>query len=248
MRNQIQIQSSFAVLRTKAIFLAAISTTAALVLSGCGGSSNSSVPVNKTYQITVQNVMSNQPLSPVAIIAHKSGYQIFEVGNSATEGLEYLAEGGSNKELLVEAKANADYIGSSAGAGPIPPGGSESLSLELGDVNDFEVSVATMLVNTNDAFAAEISSQVDDLEVGESLTINAPAWDAGTEANSESLGTIPGPADGGEGFNDSRAGDSDFVAIHQGVVTSDDGLTTSVLNESHRFDSPAARIIVERTE
>ena len=243
MRNEKQTSRSFIQLGAFSL----ISTVAVLALSGCGGS-GSSAPVSKTYQITVQNLTGNQPLSPVAIIAHKSGYQVFEVGKSATEGLEYLAEGGSNIELLAEAKADADYISSSAGTGAIAPGGNESVSLELGDAKDFQVSVATMLVNTNDAFAAEVSSKVDELQVGERLTINAPAWDAGTEANSESVGTLPGPVDGGEGFSDSRVGDSDFVAIHQGVVTSDDGLATSVLNESHRFDNPVARIIVERTE
>ncbi|MFT5808172.1 MAG: hypothetical protein ACI9LG_002473 [Moritella dasanensis] len=32
------------------------------------------------------------------------------------------------------------------------------------------------------------------------MTYNLPAYDAGTEANSEAVGTIPGPADGGEGL------------------------------------------------
>lgn len=221
--------------------------TAVVALSGCGGSSNSA-PVNKTYQITVQNITNNQPLSPVAIIAHKSGYQVFRTGEKASGGLEYLAEGGSNKELLDEATADNDYIGSAAGTGAIPPGGSESLNLELGDASNFQVSVASMLVNTNDAFAAEVSGKVEGLDVGNSLTINIPVWDAGTEANSESVGTIPGPADGGEGFNASRTGDSDFVAIHQGVVTSSDGFATSVLDESHRFDNPVARVVVKRVE
>jgi hypothetical protein len=46
----------------------------------------------------------------------------------------------------------------------------------------------------------------------------------------------------------SREGDSNFVAMHQGVVTKDDGLASSVLNESHRFDNPALGIMIKRTK
>ena len=71
--------------------------------------------------------------------------------------------------------------------------------------------------------------------------------DAGTEVNSEAAGTMPGPADGGEGFNATRT-DTGYVAMHPGVVTVDDGLTNSVLTVQHKFDNPAVRIMVTRIE
>lgn len=42
-------------------------------------------------------------------------------------------------------------------------------------------------------------------------------------------------ADGGEGFNAARSDINDIVRGDGGVVTADDGLSSSVLNQSHRF-------------
>ena len=218
-----------------------------LVLSACGGSSNSS-KTNKTYKVTINNVTANQPLSPAAIVLHKPSYHLFQAGQAASAGIENLAEGGSNQKLLDEASADSGFIASKSGTAPIGPGGSESLELSAGNARGFTLSIAAMLVNTNDAFAGVSSNKIGTLKVGESFSMHIPVWDAGTEANSEAAGSIPGPADGGEGFNASRAGDANFVAIHQGVVTHADGLTTSVLDESHRFDNPGALLRVERVE
>jgi len=57
---------------------------------------------------------------------------------------------------------------------------------------------------------------------------------------------VPGPAAGGEGFNVTRDDLVDRVTVHAGVVTRDDGLSTSALDVSHRFDNPVARIVVTR--
>lgn len=216
-----------------------------LVLSACGSSSNKT---NKTYKVTINNVMANQPLSPAAIVIHKPSYHLFQAGQMASAGIENLAEGGSNQQLLDEAGAASGFVASISGTAPIGPGGSESLELSAGDERGFNISVAAMLENTNDAFVAVSSNKIGNLEVGESFRMHIPVWDAGTEVNSEAVGTIPGPADSGEGFNASRAGDSDFVAIHQGVVTHADGLASSVLDESHRFENPGALLHVERIE
>ena len=104
-----------------------------------------------------------------------------------------------------------------------------------------------MLVNTNDAFTGVNAGPIGDLEVGESKTFLSQPWDAGTEGNIETAATIPGPAGGGEGYNMARD-DQDFIAVHLWVVTEDDGLVTSVLDESHRFLGPVARFVLTRTQ
>ena len=71
-------------------------------------------------------------------------------------------------------------------------------------------------------------------------------YDAGTEANTEEAATLV-TAPGGEGFNAERD-DVDFVAMHPGVVGNQDGLTNSALTGAHRFDNPAVKITVTRTE
>jgi len=85
------------------------------------------------------------------------------------------------------------------------------------------------------------------LAVGESLMVATRAYDAGTEANSETSATVPGPAGGGTGFNVVRD-DVDRVSLHSGVVSNQDGLPTSALSDLQRFDNPTARIVVTRTQ
>ena len=74
------------------------------------------------------------------------------------------------------------------------------------------------------------------------------AHHSGTEANTESAGTMPGPADNGEGFNSARDDLADEVRMHSGVVTSDDGLSGSVLTQEHRWDNPTVRVVITRVK
>ena len=104
-----------------------------------------------------------------------------------------------------------------------------------------------MMVNTNDGFTGLSALDVSSLAVGDSLIRTTVAYDAGTEANTEAAGTIPGPADGGEGFNEARD-DVNFVARHPGVVTNEDGLSSSVLSPEHKFDNPLAKVVITSTQ
>lgn len=220
---------------------------ASFYLTACG-SSSSSLPVTPpalaSYEVTVVNATSNQPLSPVAIISHSASYAAWQVGDAASTAVEYLAEGGSNSQLLA-ALSGVDAA-SASGIGAIGPGGNEKISISVSASTQTLITVASMLVNTNDAFAGIRSLDVSSLASGESMTVAAKVYDAGTELNSESAGTMPGPADGGEGFNAARSDISDVVRFHGGVVTADDGLASSVLDQSHRFDNPAMMVTITR--
>lgn len=199
-------------------------------------------PVSVSYEVVVTNMTNFQPLSPVAVILHQEG-NLWTLGESASVELETMAEGGDNSGLLGLPVAMA----TASGAAPIGPGGNETITVTIDDVTDAKLSVATMLVNTNDAFSGLNAWDLSQLAVGDSWTTTTRAYDSGTEANSEAAGTIPGPADGGTGFEAERD-DVDFVGAHSGVVSSDDGLTTSVLDSQHKFDNPVMRIRVTRTE
>ncbi|MBC3767714.1 spondin domain-containing protein [Neptunicella marina] len=226
---------------------------AAFVLAACGGSSNNDhtpvvqpppppAPVTYSYEVTVVNLTNGQPLSPVAVVLHQEGH-LWTVGESASEALELMAEGGDNSEIL----AMENVMASASGEAPVGPGHSDTITVSIEDVADANLSVATMLVNTNDAFTGLDSVDLAELEVGASWSTMSMAYDAGTEANSELQSTIPGPAAGGNGFDAARD-DVDFVAMHPGVVTKDDGLMESVLTSHHRFDNPVAKIIVTRMQ
>ena len=222
--------------------LALVILSTPLLLTACG----SSTQKTRSYEVTVSNLTANQPLSPVVIFAHEPEYKLWTTGEAASVALEYLAEGGSNSQLIDEVEKNKHYMAHSSGHGVIASGQSETVTISFKNTNWVRLSLASMLVNTNDAFTGLNDIEVYDIGVGKSRTFTTLAWDAGTEKNTESSDTIPGPADGGEGFNSSRVGDTNFIAVHQGVISKDDGLDSSVLNESHRFDNPISRVTIHR--
>lgn len=202
------------------------------------------------YEITITNLTANQPFSPAAVMLHAPAWQSFETGESASLALEHLAEGGSNTMLIAEADEEEAVYSSEDGAQLIGPGASQTLTIrtDADYADNLALSVVSMLVNTNDAITAINGSNISDLETSSSQTLNALSYDTGTEANTESDDTIPGPAASGarEGFNAARDDANSLIHIHQGVVTADDGLATSALDASHRWDHPVMQVLVER--
>lgn len=232
----------------------ASSLTAILLLAGCNDDNSTTMieetpeppppmPVTYSYQLVVSNLTYAQPMSPLAVVLHDEG-ALWTIGEPASIALETLAESGDNTSLLAQ---EIVLVGQS-GAGLLMPGMSETIDISIEDNEPDHISLATMLVNTNDAFTGINAMQLSNLAVGESISVTTSSYDAGTEKNTEWLTTIPGPAsDGqGEGFNEMRD-DSDKVAMHAGVVSVDDGLTTSVLTQAHKFDNPTLKITISRT-
>lgn len=216
-----------------------------LALLACHGEGGGGTSVS-TYSVTVINLTANQPLSPMGVVLHKSGYSPWELGETASAGLEQLAEGGENSGFLAEADADPNVLITESGSGAIGPGSSETVTISTVPTKALLISVATMLVNTNDAFTGLKGEIIGTMVRGQSMSFEAGPYDAGTEANTETFSTIPGPAGlNGVGFSATRD-DRDFVSVHAGAVTSDDGLSTSALRESHRFQGPVAKIVVTR--
>jgi len=230
-----------------------LSTLAVLALSGCNnGSDNKTVvvtppppppvPVVYSYEVKVVNLTQAQPMSPVAVVLHNEG-KLWEIGTSASVGLENLAESGDNTMVL----ADSMVLSGQGGAGVLKPGESETVAISITDTMPMMLSLATMLVNTNDAFTGVNAMNLSDMATGDSVSITTSTYDAGTELNSEMMATIPGPSAGGEGFNAERD-DLDKVTMHSGVVSKDDGLMQSVLTEANRFDNPTLMVTITRTQ
>ena len=205
-------------------------------------------PVMQEFELEVVNLTNAQILSPIALVSHESSYQLFSIGDTASIGLEILAEGGDNTELLLEASADDAVLQAISGSGPVMPGATDLISITIAEsaLPGMRLSFATMLINTNDAITAAHGLNIENLEIGEAFTVSTLSYDSGTEANTEELGTIPGPADSGEGFNAERDDVIDIIRGHGGVVTQDDGLMTSILNQNHRWDNPVARVTIRR--
>ena len=239
-------------MRIKAIgIILAMALSLGLAAAGCdgggggGGNGNAAAPDTALYRVAIVNLTNNQPLSPPALVLHTRGYQAWTLGESPSPGVERLAEGGITTDLIREAEADASVLAVTAGQEAIAPGRRVTFEIMVADELDLRLTTAAMLVNTNDGFCGALDWRVGDLMAGESRRAFVPALDAGTEMNTESPASIPGPAAGGQGFNAVRD-EGDLVLAHPGVVTADDGLPGSALDQSHRFDNPVALVIVTR--
>ncbi|BFT29255.1 spondin domain-containing protein [Alteromonas sp. D210916BOD_24] len=216
------------------------------------------------YIVTLTNLTHAQPLAPAAIILHESGYHAFSEGEAASMGIEVMAEGGNPSMVIDEAMASTDFLDAQNTGNILAPRmGSDVFTLVVPDLDadDLRLTVTTMLVNTNDAFTGLNAADVSNMSVGETKTFMTVTWDAGTEANTETATSIPGPAagaagGGGEaaGYDPARDDLADVVRLHSGVITnanamdpSREGLATSILAEAHRFDFPTSRIAITRT-
>ncbi|MDZ7875452.1 MAG: spondin domain-containing protein [Rhizobium sp.] len=93
-----------------------------------------------------------------------------------------------------------------------------NLSIYDADMPMLRVTLISMPVNTNDAFTGVSSIDLSKMAVGDVMTMDTVAYDAGTEKNAESASTIPGPAGGGEGFNPMRDDSPSIVSMHSGKL------------------------------
>lgn len=213
-----------------------------------------------SYSVSLTNLTAAQPLSPVAVVLHGGNYTPYVLGKPASVGLEMLAESGSNANFIAEANTHSHVMSTMSGAGLIMPGTMEAIDIETmvteamvteGSMPMLKLSLATMLVNSNDAISGVSALDLSDLDVGESMSMMLKSYDTGTEANSETADTIPGPAAAGgtqEAFNVIRDDVMDAVLMHSGVVTMDDGLATSTLTAEHKWDNPVIELMVTRMQ
>ena len=223
-----------------------------LSLTACDNTDviNENTGLNTRYDVTVTNITANQPLTPVAVVIHNQGYEPWALGNSASDGLEMLAESGSPVMFLDEASNHSNVIIHAEAPGLTLAGTSSTVSLQLLHSHDIYLSFASMLADTNDAFTGMQNIIIGELSIGESSTHYSHVFDAGTENNTETADTIPGPSSSlGEaaGFSSERETNNDFVSIHGGIVGEDE-LSGSALNESKRWLNYGAMIKITRVE
>jgi hypothetical protein len=181
-----------------------------LVIVLAGGSTLADQSTRR-YEITITNLTRGQIFSPPIVISHDWNFQLFKLGDAASPQLAALAEEGDPSLLIdqVDLEPGLNYAVSD---GPVLPG--KSVVLEVSAVKRARwISVAGMLVTTNDGFFA-----VRDLVVPlkREITVEADAYDAGSERNSEDCAFIPGPPCGSHNAHD-PADAEDYVYIHAGI-------------------------------
>ncbi len=190
----------------------------------------------KTYKVTITNLTRDQVFSPPIVINHDRDFSLFTPGEAASDELAALAERGDTGPL-------ADLIYGiypfEVAGGPIPPGGSESVIVKVGKRDRLKlISVAAMLVTTNDAFFAVRDKWFS----GKGRSgFEATAYDAGSEENTEACVDIPGPPCGPTN-NNPTAGAEGYVHVHAGIH----GTGSEVNAADHDWNNPVAKVTIQR--
>lgn len=188
------------------------------------------------YEVTITNLTRGQIFSPVIAFTHKGNQKLFTSGEAASPELAALAQDANTDGLtdLLSASNNVHEV--VQGTGVILPGKSETLLINSRRRAHF-ISLASMLVTTNDAFMAVNSMR---LPYYRHLVKTVPAYDAGAEANDESCAYIPGPPCGNPNAS-SDVESEGFVHIHAGIHGTGD-------LEAGQYDwrNPVAKIGIRR--
>ncbi len=186
------------------------------------------------YDVTVTNLTRGQILSPPVVVAHRSNFRVFRAGDSAAPELAALAEDADSADLIALLESDPAVHAVEIGNGVILPGESLTVTIALGGGSRM-ITALGMLVTTNDSFFSG-TRRIQ----GAGSSFDAPAYDAGSEANTQDCDHIPGPpcdnpfvrvTDGAEGF----------IHISSGVREAGD-LDVGV----HDWRNPTARIVVSR--
>jgi len=219
------------------IFLSIFFLTSGLSLADEGG-----YKYKRKYEVTITNLTRGQVFSPPIVISHDSSFRLFTLGEAASPGLALLAEEGMPVDLIDE--LNPDKSDYAVFGGMIMPGDSDSVVLEINKRRRLmKISVAAMLVTTNDAFFAAR----DIWFLGKrNLVVKAAAYDAGSERNSEDCAYIPGPPCGNSPAPDPAPAEG-YVHVHAGIHGTDlEGQVSSLIPAMHDWNNPVAKITIRR--
>lgn len=169
---------------------------------------------DRIYEVTITNLSRGQTFTPILVASHTDAVRLFEPGQPASPELAILAEAGDTGPLtglLLSDPAVSDVTDSGA---PLGPG--QTVTVEVSARHATNISVAAMLVPTNDAFMALNGARAP-LWFRRSETFRVPAYDAGSEPNDESCDSIPGPPAVCTGEAVSDEDGEGYVHIHAGI-------------------------------
>lgn len=186
------------------------------------------------YEVTITNVTKAQIFAPIVVATHRKNFRAFTPGEPASPELATLAESG-NPGPLTELLENNDEVWDVNGNdGLLMPGESVTITI-TGSARFPRLSLASMLVTTNDAFAG-----LDAVLLPYSLEyFMAPAYDAGSELNDESCENIPGPPCGD--MDDSGEEGEGYIYIGNGIQGNGD-----VNPENYDWNNAVATVKVRR--
>ena len=197
------------------------------------------------WQVEVTNVTPGQTFTPILAATHYGGVALFELGAPASEALATLAEAGDTAPLTAALEANSRVSSVQTVGGLLEPG--QSVKFRVEGRPGQRLSLAAMLIPTNDTFVA-----IDGIFLPpfSHSTIQALAYDAGSEPNDQNCANIPGPRCGGQGGSPAAdPGDEGFVHVSNGFhdLGSSDADGNEILPPAHYdWNDPVAIVTIRR--
>ena len=191
------------------------------------------------FHVTITNLTYSINFTPILVASQRRPVTIFETGTPASDDLSAIAEEGDTGPMITTLNHERDVIDVQDSGELLGPGESVTLIVS-GDRGARYISVASMMLPTNDGFIGLNSVEVS--KRGETV-FYSPGYDAGSEANDESCGNIPGPTCGGTGLSpgSNNPGDENYVHIHRGIHGIGD-----LAADRYDWRNPVARISVIR--
>jgi hypothetical protein len=187
------------------------------------------------FAVTITNITKGQAFTPILVASHRGNLDLYTQGHAASDELTSIAEGGDIAPMQTLWAANSSVSDMADSGGLLGPG--ESVTVTVSASNARRISLASMLIPTNDSFIA-LDSQVVPRN-GSPATYWLPALDAGSETNSESCADIPGPVCGGTGPSD--ADGEGFVHVSAGISGHGD-----LPAMDYDWRNPVAKVTVQR--
>ena len=209
------------------------------------------------YTVTITNLTRGIYFTPLLVTAHDPSASLFTTGEVASANLQAMAEGGDISGLVSDLESLSATISANPAEGLLGPGMTVETTLDTEtNTTNSVLSIVAMMLPTNDGFVG-LNSYALPTNVGEEVTINLSAYDAGTEANDEIVGSgapgeagfpAPGPVGEASGMNGTgiAADVEGFVHVHRNVLgdLSDTDGVSDIDATVHRWLNPVARVTV----
>ena len=208
-------------------------------------------PGAKLYRVTVQNLTEGQTLTAPVVAAHSGRVETFRVGKAASLAMRSLAENGYSLPLMTGLSANARVTDLATGSYVVPgsdpeeTGWANSKNFIIAGGKARSLTVLSKLVCTNDGFTGIAGVPLPRQGATVMLT---PAYDAGTEVNTERFGDLTpdceSPLDMSEGswITYPWLSEGGVIRVHSGIYGTGD-LSPAVHGW---WGSPVARVTVTR--
>jgi hypothetical protein len=194
------------------------------------------------FEVTVTNLTRGQQFTPILVASHRAGIRLFELGKPASPELQIVAEEGNVMPLTQALQAMSGVLEVTNSGALLDPGASATIKVATRGSFD-HVSVAAMLIPTNDGFFAVNAAQGPRGRGARVLT--SVAYDSGSERNDELCASIPGPSFtecGGPGGGAAPTGSEEgYVHVHAGIHGIGD-----IMAAQRDWRNPVARITIRR--